>query len=618
MILLDKILPDSIIYSLGWTIIHSLWQGALAALLLFAFITFVKSSSALKAKISVIALGLMVVSFFITFSMELATYNKEATVSAQRSELPNINPVEGRQVLPVNKSGEQNLPLFEEAAQIKNILVENISLLTMLWFAGFIIFTLRFFGGLYLTRQIKYTGTSFVPAEWQNRVNSFRYKLNISRPVRILESGKINIPIVIGYLKPVILMPVGMLTGMPASQLEAIIAHELAHIYRNDYLVNILQSAGEIILFYHPAAWWISHKIRTERENSCDDIAVSICGDKLVFAKALANLEEVKMRNRQFALAIKRSGSLTGRIKRLILGSPKEISFPEKIISLTIIAFLLLSATILASASLSPAERIIQNKYYSMNADSTWKSGKFTYNNGKMKVKMNNGKIEELFINGKKIKANNIQEYRKMVQATLDTLNFAEPKVPPPPEIAKNPPPTLSLLPPAIPLPAELPEQPPVPESAPIRTNIELPPAPPKAPKPVIAPDSTDLLRLKKEQWHLQKLRTEQEKENKKLQQTEEKMRIKEKQSQEQNREIKERSNELKVKNESFIRDLTEELIEKRIITRGEKFSMKFSNSELIINGEKQSDELLKKTKELYKKVWGKNMKDNSTFDINH
>src|SRR5690606_19858334 len=112
--------------------------------------------------------------------------------------------------------------------------------------------------------------------------------LGLKERIQLLESVKVNLPLTIGWLKPVILFPAGMLSGMPADQLEAIMAHELAHIQRRDYLFNIVQNAIEILFFFHPAVWAISHRIRVERENCCDDIALRHCQSKLALANALA------------------------------------------------------------------------------------------------------------------------------------------------------------------------------------------------------------------------------------------------------------------------------------------------------------------------------------------
>jgi hypothetical protein len=119
-------------------------------------------------------------------------------------------------------------------------------------------------------------------------------RLQVARPVRLYLSTIAEVPIVIGWLRPYILLPVSAVTGLGESQLGAILAHELAHIRRHDYLANLLQNAVETLLFYHPAVWWVSRWIRQEREHCCDDLAVEICGDVMVYAGALAQLEELR------------------------------------------------------------------------------------------------------------------------------------------------------------------------------------------------------------------------------------------------------------------------------------------------------------------------------------
>lgn len=124
-------------------------------------------------------------------------------------------------------------------------------------------------------------------------------------------------PTVIGWSKPVILLPATALSGLSAQQLEALLAHELAHVRRNDYVINLLQALIETLLFDHPAVWWLSRRIRIEREHCCDDLAVQVCGDELSYAKALVALEE--LRGPRMTLAVSAAGgSLLGRIKRLV------------------------------------------------------------------------------------------------------------------------------------------------------------------------------------------------------------------------------------------------------------------------------------------------------------
>ena len=112
--------------------------------------------------------------------------------------------------------------------------------------------------------------------KWRQSLRRLCGQLRIRRPVRLLESALVDVPMVIGWLRPVILLPASALSGLTPQQLEAIIAHELAHIRRHDYLINLLQSLIETLLFYHPAVWWVSRQIRREREHCCDDLAVAV------------------------------------------------------------------------------------------------------------------------------------------------------------------------------------------------------------------------------------------------------------------------------------------------------------------------------------------------------
>ncbi len=145
-------------------------------------------------------------------------------------------------------------------------------------------------------------------------------RLEIRRAVAFLESSAVSVPMVVGWLRPVVLVPASTLTGLSPRQLEAILAHELAHVRRHDYLVNLLQTAVETLLFYHPAVWWVSVQIRRERESCCDDLAVAVCGDRLGYARALVDLESLRTPAPRLVLAAS-GGSLSDRVRRLV-GAP--------------------------------------------------------------------------------------------------------------------------------------------------------------------------------------------------------------------------------------------------------------------------------------------------------
>jgi hypothetical protein len=164
---------------------------------------------------------------------------------------------------------------------------------------------------------------------------------------------------VIGYLKPVILLPLGALSGLPLAQIESILAHELAHIRRHDYLVNLLQSLVDITLFFNPFAWWISACVREERENCCDDIAVQATGDSLTFIKTLANLEAMRLDSPQLAVAfIGNKGSLKSRVQRLIYGKNQKATFSEGFLSALVLFFCMGIASYQAQADYQPEQQV--------------------------------------------------------------------------------------------------------------------------------------------------------------------------------------------------------------------------------------------------------------------
>jgi beta-lactamase regulating signal transducer with metallopeptidase domain len=185
-----------------------------------------------------------------------------------------------------------------------------------LWMAGVLIFYMRTATSWAAAQRLRQRGTISASADWQDRLRALARRLRVSRPVAMLESCLAETPAVVGFLRPAILIPAGLLTGLPPEQVEAILLHELAHIRRHDYAVNVLQTLVEGLLFYHPAVWWVSGVIRAERENCCDDAVVAAMGDAYGYAAALAELEGRRSVG-QPALAA-RGGNLMRRIHRLL------------------------------------------------------------------------------------------------------------------------------------------------------------------------------------------------------------------------------------------------------------------------------------------------------------
>jgi len=284
--------------ALGWTLIHSVWEGALAALAMVAALRLTRSPR-LRYATGGLALLALLAALAFTFERSLPPRLAPSPLPAVHLPLPALalSPDAGDLNVP-------RLPLY-------------LPWLAPFWMAGVVAFQLRAVAGWLAARRLRRAGVCAAPAVWRARLGQLARGMAVSRPVVLLESCLAEVPVVIGYLRPAILMPVGLLAGLPAAQVESILLHELAHIRRHDYLVNLLQTVLEGLLFYHPGVWWISSVMRAEREHCCDDLVVATQGDPFGYASALAALEERRARGMQAVLA-STGGSVVQRVRRLL------------------------------------------------------------------------------------------------------------------------------------------------------------------------------------------------------------------------------------------------------------------------------------------------------------
>jgi beta-lactamase regulating signal transducer with metallopeptidase domain len=250
---------------LGWTLIHVLWQGVLiAAVYAIARSRLAKNGSAQAryvlgcAALTAIALAPIFTYGLIGTSSSLSAATRISSVAVRSSD-PAVEsaPFESLPTAPPIVWSDQILPL-----------------LVFAWFAGATIFSVRLLGGWIAAARMKSALIRPVPREWRESFHRLQARVGVSRPVKLMVSALVQVPTVVGWLRPAVLVPVGALSGIAPEYMQALLAHELAHIRRRDYLVNILQSVVEALLFYHPAVWWISGHIRVERELCCDEIAV--------------------------------------------------------------------------------------------------------------------------------------------------------------------------------------------------------------------------------------------------------------------------------------------------------------------------------------------------------
>ena len=193
--------------------------------------------------------------------------------------------------------------------------------LVRIWIAGVIFFSLRTAGGMLMVERLQRRKAAPVAPRLLQTCLELQRRVGIKRAIRFCQCNGLDVPAVIGWFRPVVLLPMTVLTGLSHAQLEAVIVHELAHIKRWDYFVNLFQIVAETLLFYHPAVWWVSRRIRLERENCCDDTAVRLCGNVVDYARALTYMEGGRTAP---SLVMAASGSpLAARVMRL-LGTRKS------------------------------------------------------------------------------------------------------------------------------------------------------------------------------------------------------------------------------------------------------------------------------------------------------
>lgn len=328
--------------ALGWTLLHFLWQGTVVAVLLWLFFLAGKAFSAgIRYAAAAWALAAMAVWPMVTF---LGQDRKTAPVVAAPRALIAVRepPRHAVPCVPAVLSGPSTVqptvpppavpvspPIPVVSARPEPIQPVSLSLHTRLrpyfpwiaagWALGVVLLSMRCFLGWRVVRSTRRKGTVLRDPEWMARFENLKTRLRISHPVSLLVSATSAVPMVIGWLKPVVLVPAATMTGLSPAQLESILAHELAHIRRQDYLVNLCQVAVETVLFYHPAVWWVSARMREERENCCDDMAASVTGGVVAYAKALTALEEIRGLSPVPAVVVSAvGGSLLARVRRIL------------------------------------------------------------------------------------------------------------------------------------------------------------------------------------------------------------------------------------------------------------------------------------------------------------
>ena len=326
------LLEHPVVLKLGLALLHFLWQGAALAVVASALLLALRRARpAARYLALLVVLAAMAAAPVVTFlalpelpaSMPLSAAiqtSAPAQPAAPATSLPPASPVGGSgssAATPPSPDERPHPSLASRLTQARAWLEARLAWVAAGWVIGVFVLSLRLLLGWIGVARARRRGVEPAGEQWQAVLATLAERLRVSRPVRLLESAAAQVPTLIGWLRPVILLPASALSGLTPEQIEALIAHELAHVRRADYLVNVLQTVIETLLFYHPAVWWVSARVRAEREHCCDDLAVACCGDAVAYARALADLEHLRSAAPQPTLAAS-GGSLIVRVRRLV------------------------------------------------------------------------------------------------------------------------------------------------------------------------------------------------------------------------------------------------------------------------------------------------------------
>jgi bla regulator protein BlaR1 len=314
---------QALLKALSWTFLHSFWQGLIAALLAAIVISSTRRST---AKLRYNLLGTILLVFLtatvVTFTEMLNQQQLEQAATGI------AGPLADGTLSPSSASTADG----GFAASLRVWFDNNAGVLMLAWMLFFLLNCLKLATGLATVRRLRYYKTSPVGDEWMLALERLKINMKISQPVLLLYSALVKVPVVLGVFRPVILVPVGLLANIPAEQAEAILLHELAHVRRKDYFVNLLQRFADAIFFFNPAFTWISSLLRQEREACCDDLVVAKAGQKRNYVEALVSFQEYSLSNSSPAMAIgTKRNYLLNRVKRILTNENKRLNLLERL-----------------------------------------------------------------------------------------------------------------------------------------------------------------------------------------------------------------------------------------------------------------------------------------------
>jgi beta-lactamase regulating signal transducer with metallopeptidase domain/beta-lactamase class D len=339
-----------LVHQIGWSLIHSLWQDLLIGLVLAAiFKLLARAKSQIRYFIACFALAAMIILPVLTTyvlhnrqtnPLDIVVDDDSAPVTSVDANFRNIGligieRINGTQE--INRNNRTITEMWNTSEKVEKFL----PWLILLWLVGVVVCAIKLSGGLFSAAKLRKLPVKVFNPKLDYLINELATQLSIKRSIKIYESSLIKVPMTIGWIYPLILIPPSRLLGLSPFQLQMIISHELIHIKRYDFLINFLQSVVETLLFYHPAAHWASRKIREEREYICDDLTLALCKDSVGYARALTKVARFQRQAEQLAVAAT-DGELKDRIYRLV-SNAQNPGFSKKSILPNVSAIVVLS-----------------------------------------------------------------------------------------------------------------------------------------------------------------------------------------------------------------------------------------------------------------------------------
>jgi bla regulator protein blaR1 len=335
LLTLEEWITTVLVKALGWTFAHSIWQALIALLAAYAMLAVMKRAKASARYNMLLAVSvLFILVVIITFIYQLAQNQIDEETAGSHITLQKIMYDHNSAAAPVIVESKRILDaLF-------NYFNQHLSLFVAIWFIIFCVKWLRLSLNLSYVNRISRFESAAVSDEWQQFSNKLKNDLGIRQQVKLLHSNIVKVPVMSGIFRPLILVPAGMLTNMPADVIESILLHELAHIRRNDYLVNVIQSAAETIFFFNPFILKLSALIREEREACCDAIAINATQNKVSYVQALVTFGEYSSTSAPLLAFAGSKNQLLQRVKRILYNQNKKPGFMEKSILLSSVIML--------------------------------------------------------------------------------------------------------------------------------------------------------------------------------------------------------------------------------------------------------------------------------------